>query len=153
MFLLILIALIEFAFAFSTLNSLNYTARDVALIAAEGGDRSGTDCTALQALERELGQASNPGGVVAVEIYWSDQNGALLSGQVNRYNRTGSMSCAGLDGNTVTLPIRPQGARTPANIRCNVLSSELRGRAYEARHDPGPRHPCLQLEGLPSGPS
>ena len=38
LFLLILIGLIEFAFAFSTLNSINYTARDVALTAAEGGD-------------------------------------------------------------------------------------------------------------------
>ena len=122
LFLLILIALIEFAFAFSTLNSLNYTARDVALVAAEGGDRSGTDCTALQVLERELGQASNAGGVLAVEIYWSDQNGALLSGQVNRYNRTGSMTCAGLDGTTVTLPYSAAGSTYPESIRCNVLS-------------------------------
>lgn len=121
-FLLILIALIEFAFAFSTLNSLNYTARDVALTAAEGGDRSGTDCTALQVLERELGQASNPGGVIAVEIYWSDQNGTLLSGQVNRYNRSGSLNCTGLDGVARTLPYTAAGSTYPESIRCNVLN-------------------------------
>jgi Flp pilus assembly protein TadG len=122
LFLLLLIAIIEFAFAFSTLNSLNFVARDVALVTAEGGNRLGTDCTALNVLEREFGATSDRAGIATVEIYWSDQNGNVLGSQVNRFNRSGSLICSDLDGVSRTLPYTAAGATYPEAIRCNVLA-------------------------------
>jgi hypothetical protein len=122
LFLLVLIAFIEFAFAFSTLNSLNFVARDVALVTAEGGNRLGTDCTALVVLEREFGATSDRAGIARVEIYWSDQNGNVLGSQVNRYNRIGSMTCSDLDGLSRSLPYTAAGATYAEAIRCNVLA-------------------------------
>ncbi|HEY8179006.1 MAG TPA: TadE/TadG family type IV pilus assembly protein, partial [Candidatus Limnocylindria bacterium] len=122
LFLLVLVAFIEFAFAFSTLNSLNYVARNVALMTAEGGNRAGTDCSALVGLERDLGQTSERSGLTAVEVYFSDQNGNVLGGQVNRYNRTGSMTCADLNGVTRTLPYTAVSTSYVESGRCNVLA-------------------------------
>jgi hypothetical protein len=121
LFLLIIIASIEFAFAFSTLNSLNFVTRDLARISAEGGNRNGTDCTALANLERLFGASSDRDGIAFVDVYWSDERGNVLSGQLSRYNRTGSMTCTDLSGNVWTLPYTAGASTYPEAIRCNVL--------------------------------
>ena len=38
-FLIVILAFVEFGFAFSTLNSLNFTTRDLALYASEAGNQ------------------------------------------------------------------------------------------------------------------
>ncbi len=121
LFLMVLIAFVEFAFAFSTLNALNYATRLVAQVVAEGGDRTGTDCTALNALERDFGATSDRSGIATVEVYFSDLNGNVISGQVNRYRRTGSMTCSDLDGIAHTLPYSVVATTYPEPGRCNVL--------------------------------
>jgi hypothetical protein len=122
LFLLVLIAFIEFAFAFSTMNALNYVTRNVALVVAEGGNRIGTDCTALASLERDLGDTSDRSGVVAVEVYFSDENGNMLGSQLNRYDRSGSMTCSDLDGVSRTLPYTAGSSTYLEAGRCNVLA-------------------------------
>jgi TadE-like protein len=122
LFLLVIIASIEFAFAFSTLNSLNFVTRDLARVSAEGGNRNGTDCTVLHTLEREFGASSDRGGIRFMDIYWSDQNGTVLGGQLTRYSRTGSLVCTDLSGVVRTLPYTRGAATYPEAIRCNVLA-------------------------------
>jgi TadE-like protein len=119
--LIVVVAWIEFAFAFSTMNSLNFVARDLALIASEGGNQAGTDCSALVKLEAELGASSNPSGVQSVFIYWSDPNGNVLNGAVDQYNHTGTLSCSDLDGASHTLPYTAVAATYAPATRCSVL--------------------------------
>jgi hypothetical protein len=123
LFLFVLIAIIEFAFAFSTLNALGFAARDVARVGVEGGDRQGTDCSMLQDLEVAFGATSDRAGISQVEIFWSDDNGHLLNGATNVYRRSGSLSCTTVKGQTVTLPYTIQpGAAYPEASRCTVIA-------------------------------
>lgn len=120
-FLLLIIAIIEFAFAFSTLNSINFAARDLAQFAAEAGDQPGGDCSALNLLEGEVGAATNPAGITSVFIYWSDGDGNVLGGATNQYDRTGSMTCTDVNGVSLTLPYTMVSATYPEAQRCPVL--------------------------------
>jgi TadE-like protein len=123
LFLFLLIAIIEFAFAFSTLNALSFAARDIARVGVEGGDRAGTDCSMLEDLERNLGASSDRTGISQVEIFWSDDKGAVLSGEINTYQRTGSMSCTTVKGASITLPYTLMaGSSYPESSRCTVIA-------------------------------
>lgn len=122
LFLLTIVAFIEFAFAFSTANALNYVARNVALVVAEGGSRSGTDCTALMVLERDFGDTSNRTGIASVDVYFSDENGNVIGGEVNRYNRAGSLTCTDLDRTGLTLPYTAASTTYAESVRCSVLA-------------------------------
>jgi Flp pilus assembly protein TadG len=121
-FLVVVIAFVEFAFAFSTQNALNYVARNVALVVAEGGNRSGTDCTALSVLERDFGATSDRAGIASVDIYFSDQNGRVIGGQITTYNRAGSSICQDLDGASHTLPYTLAASTYAETSRCSVLA-------------------------------
>ena len=136
MFLLVVIAFIEFAFAFSTLNAINYVARNVALIVAEGGSRSGTDCSALGVLEREFGATSNRAGIVSVEVYFSDQNGRVIGGEVNRYDRNGTLTCTDLDLDSQVVPYTVGSTTYAETSRCSVLAGC------------GGTHPALDTVGV-----
>jgi Flp pilus assembly protein TadG len=117
----VVVAFIEFAFAFSTMNSLTFAARDIARVGIEGGDRSGTDCSMLANLERTFGASSDESGISDVRIFWSDSNGNVLNGAINTYQRTGSMTCTTVKGSTVTLPYTMTGASYPESQRCTVI--------------------------------
>lgn len=122
LYLFLLIAIIEFAFAFSTLNALSFAARDIARVGVEGGDRQGTDCSMLEDLESAFGASSDRAGISTVEIFWSDENGAVLSGAVNTYQRTGSTTCTTVQGATITLPYTlAAGSSYPESSRCTVV--------------------------------
>lgn len=121
-FLIVIIAIIEFAFAFSTLNSINFAARDLGLVVAEGGNQAGSDCSALALLEREFGSSSNPTGIVSVLVYWSDGNGNIVNNAKNLYNRTGSLTCTDLDGVSFTLPYTAVSPTYVETGRCSVLN-------------------------------
>lgn len=121
-FLIVVISMIEYAFAFSTMNSLNFVARDVSLVASEGGNQAGSDCSALALLEREFGASSNTSGISSVQIFWSDANGSMLNGAVDQYNHTGSMTCADLSGASHTMPYTAVSATYPESSRCQVLN-------------------------------
>ena len=145
MFLLVVIAFIEFAFAFSTLNAINYVARNVALIVAEGGSRSGTDCSALGVLEREFGATSNRAGIVSVEVYFSDQNGRVIGGEVNRYDRNGTLTCTDLDLDSQVVPYTVGSTTYAETSRCSVLAGcggTTSGPRYRGRED----HLPVQLD-------
>ena len=120
-FMLVIIAFIEFAFAFSTLNTLNFVARDVAQYIAEAGNQQGSDCSTLNLLENELAASTRVSGLTTVQIYWSDGNGDVVNNAVNRYSRTGSMTCTDVNGVSLTLPYTVVSATYTDTTRCNVL--------------------------------
>lgn len=120
-FILVIIAFIEFAFAFSTLNTLHFVARDIAQYAAEAGNAQGADCSTLNLLENELSASSSPTGLSTVLIYWSDGNGAVVSGRTNQYNRTGTMTCTDVNGVSLTLPYTAITSLYAEAQRCTVL--------------------------------
>ena len=120
-FLIVILAFVEFGFAFSTLNSLNFTSRDLALYASEAGNQGGSDCSVLSILEREFGASSNVAGISTVTIYWADDNGnPRITGEMNEYDRTGSMTCTDINGVVQTLPYTPGVATYPEAERCPV---------------------------------
>ena len=121
MFLLVIIAFVEFAFAFSTLNSLNFAARDLAQFAAEAGTQAGADCSTLNLLEKEFGASSQPAGITSVVIYWSDGDGNIVNSAMNQYNRTGSWTCTDLGGVSRTLPYTAVTSAYLEQQRCAYL--------------------------------
>lgn len=120
-FILVIIAFIEFAFAFSTLNTVNFVARDIAQYAAEAGNAQGTDCSTLKLLENELSASSSASGVSTVSIYWSDGNGAVVNSSANLYSRTGTMNCTDVNGVSLTLPYTAVSTTYVDTSRCTVL--------------------------------
>lgn len=123
LFIFLLIAIIEFAFAFSTMNALSFAARDVARVGVEGGDRQGTDCSMLVTLESTVGATTDRAGVSQLEIFWSDENGNLLHGARHVYQRGGSLSCTTVKGDAVTVPYSlVSGSSYPETARCSVLA-------------------------------
>lgn len=120
-FILVIIAFIEFAFAFSALNSLNFVARDIAQYAAEAGNTQGSDCSTLKLLENELSVSTSPSGLTTVLIYWSDGNGNIVNSAADQYSRTGSMTCTDVNGVSQTLPYTAVSATYADTTRCAVL--------------------------------
>lgn len=106
----------------NTSSSVNYASRDAAMLAAEGGRSAGSDCVALQAIERDLVAPALPPLVQTVEIYWSDANGVQIGTAVNLYSRIGSTTCAFGDGTSVTVPYTLTTAGYTEDQRCDVLA-------------------------------
>jgi hypothetical protein len=123
LFIFLLVAIVEFAFAFSTQNALSFAARDVARVGVEGGDRQGTDCSMLVTLESTFGASSDRSGISQLEIFWSDENGNLLHGARHVYQRGGSLDCTTVRGDAVTVPYSlVAGSSYPETARCTVLA-------------------------------
>ena len=78
MFVTMIMGLIEFAFVFNALLSVNYAARDAALAAAEAGDGLGADCVILSAVDSAVGAPTNDNRIDHVEIYKADPNGGMI---------------------------------------------------------------------------
>jgi len=120
-FLLLLFGLVEFGVLLNAASTVNYVSRAAALLAAEGGKTEGTDCQVLRAIERDLTPPTTPNRVARVEIYWSDANGNQIGPNVNRYDRTGSMTCTYADGTSAAMPYTLTTDNYPESDRCDAL--------------------------------
>jgi Flp pilus assembly protein TadG len=122
-FVLIVIGLMEFGSAFSALLGVNFASRDAALLAAEAANDAGADCIVLRSIEQDIDAPSNATRITEVRIYWATDNGGVMPGNpVNRYQRSGSTTCAMPDGTSITVPYSLAGtAGYPASARCDVL--------------------------------
>jgi len=120
--LLLLFGLVEFAFVLNASSSVNYASRVAALLAAEGGKMEGTDCMVLRAIEGALTTPTTPTRVSRVEIYWADSNGDQIASNLNRYERTGTLTCAYGNGSTITVPYARAMDNYPESERCDVLA-------------------------------
>jgi hypothetical protein len=116
LFMVLLLAAIEFGFAFNASLSLGYATRDASLVAAVSGNAPGGDCLVLDKVEQDVSAPADRSRITTVEIYWSDANG-------------GSMSCEARDGSTYTLPYKLTTAAYPEIDRCMILSGCGNGHA------------------------
>ena len=91
----VLIGLIEFAFAFSSVLTVSYASRNAAVIAAEAGNATTADCSILHSVEGDVNAPSAASRIQKVDIYWTDSNGAIKSGATTTYTRSTSstISC------------------------------------------------------------
>jgi hypothetical protein len=121
--LLMLIAgMVEFSLAFNSRDSVLFAARDASMLAAEGGTIAGTDCVVLDRIDRDIVSPARPVRVQTVKIFWSDRNGAELSGTENLYTRSGSMTCSYGNGTSLTVPYSLTSGNYGESARCDVLA-------------------------------
>lgn len=120
LFVTMIMGLIEFAFVFNALLSVNYSARDAALAAAEAGDGLGADCVILSAIDSAVGAPTSDDRINTVEIYKANPNGGMI-GSPTVYTRSGSTSCTFIDGTTVTVAYTLSANGYPESDRCNIL--------------------------------
>ena len=121
LFVLLLVGIIEFAFALNAVLAVNFATREAALIAAEAGNGDGADCVILTKIEDSITAPSDHAKVTSVQIFKADRLGVKQA--INTYNRTGSMSCIFPGPITVTVPYTLAGGQNYEDVkRCNVLA-------------------------------
>lgn len=120
-FMLLVVGLIEFSFAFNALLSINFASRDAALLAAEAASDSGADCVILSSIESDVNAPAIASRIQEVRIYWSDQNGVERANAANVYQRTGSKTCNYPNGTSLTVPYTATSTQYPESDRCDVL--------------------------------
>lgn len=125
LFILLVMSVIEFAFAFNANLALAFASRDAALVAAEAGDALGSDLAIIQSVVDDVGAPADPNQVTSIEIYWSDQNGLYKNGDSslkNLWTRGGSTSYTYPDGSVITVPFTQSSNGYPEATRCNVVA-------------------------------
>lgn len=125
LFIVLVMAVIEFGFGFNATLSLAFASRDAALIAAEAGGAAGSDCVIIQAVIDDVTAPADPNAITAIEIYWSDQNGNYKNADntlKNLWNHAGSTTCSYPDGSTLTVPYTRATNGYPETSRCNVVA-------------------------------
>lgn len=138
-FLVVLMAVIEFAFAMNGQLSINYATRDAALIAAEAGNGVGADCVILQKVQQDVTAPANRANITQIQIYRTNATGQPLDtgGNVTTFGSAsqavntyipGSTTCTFADGTTLTVPYSLQGtANYPDSARCNAILGTAAG--------------------------
>lgn len=96
LFWTVLIGLIEFAFAFSSVLTVSYASRNAVVIASEAGNAPTADCSILRSIETDVSAPSVANRIQKVDIYWTDSNGVMKSGALTTYTRSTSstISCS-----------------------------------------------------------
>lgn len=119
----VLLGVIEFAFAFNAVLSVNYASRNAALVAAEAGNGLGSDCVILLQIEQDITAPSSANRVRRVDIYFANRAG-LMQGTPTTYMRNSGTptTCTYADGTTVTVPYTRTANGYPEAGRCNVLA-------------------------------
>jgi Flp pilus assembly protein TadG len=162
-FLVVLLAVLEFGFLLNGLLAINFATRDAALIAAEAGNAGGSDqngadvaadCVVLQKVEQDVTAPANPANITQVQIYWTNAYGQPLdasgnvttlgspSQAVDTWTRTGSDTCTFADGSkvkvpyTLTTPTAMPNPNYPDAARCNSVRGATDGSCQ-------PGHPGL----------
>jgi hypothetical protein len=102
-FVTLLMGLIEFAFLYNSVLTVQFASRQGVSAAAQVGGEDGADCAVLKAVEAALTVPIDKTRVTSVEIFQSDAAGDPISGRVNRYTRTGTLDCPGTQTQPYTL--------------------------------------------------
>ena len=139
-FLVIFLAVIEFAFVFNAQLSINFATRDAALIAAEAGNAVGADCVILAKVDQDVTAPANRAQIQTVKIFWTNSVGDPLdtsgnvttmgaaSQAINSYTRGGSTTCTFVDGSTQTVSYTLVGTARYVDVnRCNDLAGSSAG--------------------------
>jgi Flp pilus assembly protein TadG len=138
LFWMCVIALIEFSFIFNAVLTISSASRNAAVIAAEAADSSTADCSILQSVEGDFDAPTFPNQIQKVDIYWTDDNGARVSGAITTYTRTtsSSISC-NVNGNAFTVPYTLTTNGYPASARCSTRSGCVPSSANNNVNHPG----------------
>jgi Flp pilus assembly protein TadG len=121
LFVVLLVGIIEFAFALNAVLSIGFATREAALIAAEAGNGDGADCMILSKIDASISAPSTDGKISNVLIFKADRNGNRLA--TNTYLRAGTMTCDFAGGVSVTVPYSLSGGENyPDTKRCNALA-------------------------------
>jgi Flp pilus assembly protein TadG len=120
LFLVVLIGLIEFAFAFNADLNVNYASRAAGLVAAEAGNQVEADCLILRAIEESVNSPAEESQIDHVDVQRTNPSGSAVYA-TSTYRRTGSLTCTSSSGSTVTVPYSATSTGYPASQRCNVL--------------------------------
>lgn len=122
--MVMLVGIIEFSFLFNALLSVNFSARNAALSAAEAGDGVGADCVILDSVEDSITAPAADNRVDQVEIFQARANSTGVTqivGSPTVYRRTGFTTCTFVDGTTLTVPYTRTSDGYTVNDRCNIL--------------------------------
>ncbi len=123
LFLLLFVALLEFAMVLNAVISINFATREASLIGAEAGNAADADCVILKAVETSVVAPAAASQITGVRIFQANRAGAVIPGRVNAYVRTGETVCTYADGSVVRVPYsRVGGVGYPEASRCNVLA-------------------------------
>jgi TadE-like protein len=121
LFMLLLMAVVEFGFLFNSYLAINFASREASLVGAEAGTIGRADCLILNAVEQSVGSPSDPDLISVVDIYRANRDGTK-SGAITSYRRTGEMSCDLPGGGTMRVPYEVDGvAGYLPETRCTRL--------------------------------
>ena len=120
LFVLLLVGIIEFAFALNSVLAVNFATREAALVAAEAGNADGSDCVILQRIEDSVGAPSDRTKITTVKIFKANRLGAPLA--TNTYSRSGPGTDCTVSGTAMHVPYSLTGGENYEDIkRCNIL--------------------------------
>jgi Flp pilus assembly protein TadG len=123
LFFILFLGVIEFAFSFNAILSVNFASRNAALAAAEAGATAGSDCVILRGIEDDVAAPANHANITRVDIYRAKSNGDdYAPAERTTYTRTGSGPCTLPDLTVVTIPYTRSANGYPEINRCNILA-------------------------------
>lgn len=120
LFFLVLMGLIEFAFAFNGMLNTNYASRGAGLIAAQVGNSAAADCLILNEVEQLMNAPADRSQISRVEIQRTNPSGSTIYAS-SIYQRSGTTSCSMSGASTLTVPYSVISAGYPPSQRCTVL--------------------------------
>ena len=135
-FLMLLLATIEFAFAFNAVLSSNYSTRDASLIGAEAGSNAGADCQIIKQVLADMTPPVEASKITQIIIYRANSTGGPVSGSFTGsgnvwvHSTSPTTNCSAFGG-SATLPFKltttnyPEGlpdAITGVGGRCDFLN-------------------------------
>ncbi len=129
-FLLVLMAVIEFSFAFNAFLSVSFASRNATVIATEtcGDGTCGhlrefpfSDCQILMSIERDMMAPASAQQIGQVEIMWTDANGVIKGNgsAITTWARTGSTAC---NDDGLRVPYTRTSNQYPHDERCSIVN-------------------------------
>ena len=121
LFIVLLLAVLEFALLFNALLATTFASRDAALVAAEVGNAVGGDCAILQTVDAGVGAPADRNQIQTVVISWTDVNGNVRQNAGLPYSNTWTRGAGR----------RPARGRTgrPSRSRTFGVPTTIRNRA------------------------
>src|SRR5450755_1354566 len=80
LFMVLLVAVIEYGFLMNANLASSYATRDASLIGAEAGQDNGADCAILKKIEDDINGPSDPANITTVKIYQADPVTGAING-------------------------------------------------------------------------
>lgn len=114
-FVIALLAMIEFGFAFNAVLGINRASQSGALLAGQAGSDAGADCLVLARIEDQLQPPIDRRDVLEVRILRASSSGSG-SLAANVYVRSGSKDCG-----SYNVPYSATSSGYPESQRCDVL--------------------------------